>query len=59
MHMIGPRPEQKQQDSLHPYTDPLLKKLSLTKEEIRAVAAFLGAATATRYKMPRPDLPRD
>jgi cytochrome c peroxidase len=59
MHMIDPTPEQKANDKLYPYTDPLLKKLNLTKEEIGAVAAFMEAVSATQYKMSRPELPRD
>lgn len=59
MHMIDPKPEQKQQDRLYPYTDPLLKKLNLTRDEIKAVVAFMDAITATQYKMQRPELPRD
>ncbi|NIG55509.1 cytochrome-c peroxidase [Chitinophaga sp. Cy-1792] len=59
MHMIDPKPEQKAQDSLFPYTDPILHKLNLTKDEIGAIVAFMDAITATQYKMQRPELPRD
>lgn len=59
MHMIDPTPEQKAKDSLYPVTDPLLKPLQLTVEDKEALVAFLGAITATQYKMRRPDkLPR-
>jgi len=44
---------------MYPRTDPLLKELNLTKEEIQSIAAFLKAATATKYRMNRPEsLPR-
>lgn len=59
MHMIDPTDEQKTEDPLYPVTDPLLKKLNLSKEEIQDIAAFLQAVTATTYRMPRPkELPR-
>lgn len=59
MLMNNPRTEEQLADPLHPHTDKLLKKLELTAEEIQAVAAFLEAVTATKYKMPRPEsLPR-
>lgn len=59
MHMIDPTPEQKAADPMYPVTDPLLKKLNLTKEEIQDIASFLQAVTATTYRMPRPEkLPR-
>src|SRR5699024_5904999 len=35
MHMIHPTDEQKTEDPLYPVTDPLLKKLNLSKEEIQ------------------------
>ncbi len=60
MQVNSPSPEEKRADPLHPVTDPLLRKLNLSKEEIQAVVAFLGSVTATQYKMQRPDkLPRD
>jgi len=59
MQMNSATPEQKVKDPLYPVTDPLMKKLNLTKGEIDAVIAFLESATATQYKMRRPDqLPR-
>ncbi len=58
MHMIDPTPEQMANDPIYPVTDPLLKKLNLTKEEIKDIAAFLESATGTVYKHPRPKLPR-
>ncbi|RFS25090.1 cytochrome-c peroxidase [Chitinophaga silvatica] len=59
MHMIDPTPEQAAKDSLFPFTDPILRKLNLTKDEIAAVVAFMDAISATQYKMSRPELPRD
>jgi len=60
MQMNSAKPAQKAADPLHPVTDPLMKKLNLTKDEIQAVVAFLDAITATQYKMHRPEqLPRD
>jgi cytochrome c peroxidase len=59
MHMIDPTEQQKKEDPLYPVTDPLLKPLKLNKVEIEALAAFMGAITATQYKMKRPEqLPR-
>ncbi len=59
MHMNDAKPEQKAADPLYPVADPLLKPLQLTVEEKDAVVAFLGAITATQYKMRRPEqLPR-
>lgn len=55
MHMIDPTPEKKAADPLYPLTDPLLKKLELTADEIKSVEAFLQAMTATTYRMPRPE----
>ncbi|MGX5820908.1 cytochrome-c peroxidase [Chitinophaga lutea] len=59
MHMIDPTPEQKQKDPNYPVTDPLLRKLNLTKDEIAALVSFMDAISGTQYKMPRPELPRD
>lgn len=59
MQMNTATPEQKEADPLYPVTDPLMKKLNLTKEEIAALETFLEAITATQYKMRRPEtLPR-
>ncbi|WCM41686.1 cytochrome-c peroxidase [Flavobacterium sp. CBA20B-1] len=57
MQMNSPTPEQKEQDPLHPYTDPLLKPLKLTKEEKKALVAFMESLSGTQYKMRRPDFP--
>ncbi len=48
-----PKPEQAM-DSLFPKTDPLIRKLDLTKQEKEDIIAFLNAITAepTRVKMP-------
>ncbi|MGJ1263993.1 cytochrome-c peroxidase [Sphingobacterium spiritivorum] len=60
MQMNSATADQKAKDPMYPVTDPLMKPLKLTKEEIQDVAAFLNAITATDYKMRRPDkLPRD
>lgn len=60
MQMNTATAAQKAADPMHPVTDPLMKKLNLTKEEIQSVAAFLESITATQYKMHRPEqLPRD
>lgn len=45
------------QDTLYPKTDVLLQPLHLTENEKEALASFLGAITATQYKMRRPILP--
>src|SRR5690606_12572267 len=59
MAMNNPRNAEQEADPMHPRIDPLMKKLDLSKEEIRQVAAFLDAITATKYRMPRPEkLPR-
>lgn len=55
MQMNTAKPEVKAKDSMAPMTDPLMKPLKLTKQEIQDVIAFLGAITATEYKMRRPD----
>ncbi len=59
MHMIDPKPEQKQKDPLYPVTDPLLKKLDLSKEETRALVLFLESMSGTKFKMRRPDFPTE
>lgn len=59
MAMNNPKTEAQLADPMHPRTDPLLKPLELTREEIQSIAAFLQAATGTKYKMARPEtLPR-
>lgn len=57
MQMNSPTPEQKEKDPLHPYTDKLLKPLGLTKEEKKALVAFLESLSGTQYKMRRPEFP--
>lgn len=60
MQINSPTPAQKKADPMHPVTDPILRKLNLSKEEIQDIVAFLGSVTATQYKMQRPEkLPRD
>lgn len=60
MQMNTATAAQKAKDPLHPVTDPLMKKLDLTRGEIQAVVAFLESITGTQYKMARPEkLPRD
>jgi cytochrome c peroxidase len=57
--MNNPKTAEQHADPMFPRTDPLLKKLDLNKEEIQAIAAFLKATTATKYRMNRPEaLPR-
>ena len=52
-------PEEKAKDPLYPVTDPLMKKLNLTKDEIGDIQSFLQAITASKYRMNRPEsLPR-
>lgn len=59
MVMNNPKTAEQHADPMFPRTDPLLKPLDLTAEEIKAIAAFLQATTATKYRMPRPEsLPR-
>lgn len=58
MHMIDPTAEQKLKDPLYPVTDSLMKPLALTREETKAIVAFLEALSGSRFKMDRPDFPR-
>lgn len=59
MQMNTATAEQKQADPMHPVTDPILRKLNLSKEEIADIEQFMHAITATQYKMRRPEeLPR-
>lgn len=59
MVMNNPKTPEQHADPMYPRTDPLLKELNLTKEEIQSIAAFLKAVTATKYRMNRPEsLPR-
>jgi len=55
MQMNTAKPEVKAADPMAPVTDPLMKPLKLTKDEIQDVIAFLKAITATEYKMRRPE----
>lgn len=57
MHQIDPSAEQKSADPLYPSTDPLLKKLNLTKDETKALVSFLESLSASKYKMRRPEFP--
>jgi len=57
MQMNSPTAEQKAKDPMHPYTDALLKPLDLTKEEKKALVAFLESLSGTQYKMRRPEFP--
>lgn len=59
MHMIDPTPEQKAKDPLYPYTDELMQPLNLTPDEKKAIVAFLESMSGTKYKMPRPEFPRE
>lgn len=52
-----PKPDQVG-DTLFPRTDPLIKKLDLTKEEKQDIIAFLNAITTEPYKMKMPVLPK-
>jgi len=59
MQMNSATAKQKAADPLYPITDPLMQKLNLSKEEIKAIEAFLNSITATQYRMRRPEsLPR-
>jgi cytochrome c peroxidase len=59
MQMNTAKPAVKAADPMAPITDPKMKALKLSKQEIQDVIAFLGAITATEYKMRRPEqLPR-
>jgi cytochrome c peroxidase len=59
----NPSPIQKKyegtaRDSLKPKTSPLLRKLELTKEEEKALVAFLGTLTTPTVRMKMPALPK-
>lgn len=59
MQMNSANMEQTAADPMYPVTDPLMKPLGLTKDEIGDIEAFLNAITATQYRMRRPEkLPR-
>ncbi|HUC80008.1 MAG TPA: cytochrome c peroxidase [Flavisolibacter sp.] len=51
-----PKPEQ-EKDPLNPKTDPLIKKLNLTKQERADLLAFLESITAPPTKVRPPKLP--
>ena len=61
MYSAGmPQPRRKpgeENDPLFPKTDPLIQKLSLTKEEKADLIAFLESITSIAYKMKMPALP--
>lgn len=59
MHMIDPSPEEKAADPNYPITDSLLQPLELSRTETQAIVAFLKALSDTKYKMRRPDFPRE
>lgn len=59
MHMIDPKPEQKAKDPMYPVTDPLMKPLELSKEETKAIVAFLESLSGSKFKMRRPDFPKE
>ncbi|MCY4780767.1 cytochrome-c peroxidase [Sphingobacterium sp. UT-1RO-CII-1] len=59
MQMNSPTAAEALLDPMHPVTDPLMKKLNLSKAEIQDLKAFLESITATKYRMRRPEtLPR-
>lgn len=58
MGMPRLKPNEKQKnDPLFPTTDPLLKKLNLTKEEMKALEAFLKTLSSTPHRERIPKLP--
>lgn len=60
MQMNTAKPEVKAKDPMAPATDPLMKPLKLTKQEMLDITAFLNSITGTEYKMRRPEqLPRN
>lgn len=59
MHMIDPTPEKKLADPLYPVTDSLMKPLKLSRDEIKAIVAFLESLSGSRFRMQRPDFPRE
>lgn len=59
MHMIDPSPEKKAEDPLYPVTDSLMQPLKLNREEVKAIVAFLESLSGSKYKMKRPDFPRE
>lgn len=59
MHRIDPSKEKKLADPLYPVTDTLMKPLDLTQDEKKAMVTFLEALSGSRFKMKRPDIPRE
>lgn len=59
MHMIDPTPEKKLADPLYPVTDSLMKPLKLSRDEVKAIVAFLESLSGSRFRMQRPDFPRE
>lgn len=56
--MPRPKPTEKQKhDPLFPKTDTLLQKLNLTKEEVKALEAFLRTLTSNPHREKIPQLP--
>ena len=58
MQVVNPSAEEKAADPMYPVVDPLMKPLHLTDTEIQDLVAFLKALNGTKYKMPRPEIPR-
>lgn len=58
MQIINPTEKQKKEDPMYPVTDPLMKPLNLTQEEIQDLVSFLEALNGTRFKMDTPEIPR-
>ena len=59
----NPSPVQKkylgtERDSLIPKPSPILKKLNLSKEEIKALIAFMNTLSTPTNRMKAPELPR-
>lgn len=59
MHMIDPSAEKKLADPMYPVTDSLMKPLGLSREDNAAIVSFLEALSGTRFRMQRPDFPRE
>lgn len=62
MYSAGmPQPKRKpvqEADTLFPKTDPLIKKLDLTKQEKEDLIAFMNAITTEPYRMRPPEMPK-
>ncbi|WP_128331996.1 cytochrome-c peroxidase [Apibacter sp. HY039] len=59
LRINNPSKEQKLKDPLHPVVDTLVVPLSLKINEIDALKSFLEALSGSRYKMSRPDFPKN